>query len=418
MNNDNPVAFESIHLGRVIAELQMFERLELAKTQELSKAAAIDVKKEDLQFLPPKVDYAPKIRFVRHQGAYACGMNAAAACWDVMNELISPYSPNLSVNRMIWLWSRELKRDQMLTLLECTGQQPQNIPKACWEKAFGVGVDYQKFVLCLPGLGKSYQSSDEYFADFGCPTEGTELTDSNAVKWPTPAGDGECPNYRLKLTPTDKPPGKTCWVPVNVDVDNLRYHLVTKPLRAVVFNGKHFFTLIGYEDATQRFKFINSWGDQWNDPVYYAHDGYGYIEYSKLNQLVQGVEYLLTEPPKPVPTVRVSFNHNRRQDVSLFLYGKQPDGAITVKQIWPSCQREDNSRNLTLTVTLPVGCVWPPSPANMLYLLVFDSGAYSLRGGDLVEFCAAFSGEVFTCTKLKTGPAKFIPTELATFSIP
>jgi len=410
MKRHDYMTFESAHLDQVIAELRMLEKLELQRTQKSSKAAAIDFKKKDLKFVPPNIDYAPQIPFVRHQGAYACGMNAAAACWDVMNELISPYSPNLSVNRMIWVWAREFRRDQVLTLLACMGQQPQSIPNTHWQTAFG--VDHQGFVLCVPGLGKSYQSSAEYYADLGCPTEGTELTDSDAVKWPIAVANDEAPNYRLKLTPTPNPPGNTCWVSVKVNVNNLRYHLSARPLRAVVFNGQHFVALIGYDDAKQRFKFINSWGDQWYD------GGYGYIEYSKLGQEVQGAEYLLIEPPKPVPTARVSFKHTRRQDVSLFLCGKQPSGAPTVKQIWPSGQRQDDSRNLTLTVTLPVGFAWPPSASNKLYLQVFDSGANSAGGGDLVEFIAAFSGSLLVCKKLKKGAVPFSPNKLATFSLP
>lgn len=40
--------------------------------------------------MPKKVDYSPQITFVRHQGAWGCGMFARVACWDIMNELACP----------------------------------------------------------------------------------------------------------------------------------------------------------------------------------------------------------------------------------------------------------------------------------------------------------------------------------------
>lgn len=202
------MAIARSHVDEVIAELRIREKLELLRTQKCSKAAVIDIVKTELKLVPPKVDYAPQIPFVRHQGAYACGLNAAAACWDVMNEQVNPYSPNLSVNRMIWVWAQELRRDQVFTLLTSIGQQPQSIQNQHWQQAYGVD-DYQRFLMCVPGLGKSYQSSFEYFADLGCPTEGTELTDSDAVKWPTAAGNDEAKNYRQKLISTPSAPGKT-----------------------------------------------------------------------------------------------------------------------------------------------------------------------------------------------------------------
>lgn len=38
--------------------------------------------------------------------------------------------------------------------------------------------------------------------------------------------------------------------------------------------GGHAICLVGYDDANQRFKFINSWGDDW------CLNGYGYISYN------------------------------------------------------------------------------------------------------------------------------------------
>ncbi len=407
MKKQGDTGIESSPSKRVVAELLMHEKQELLRAYELSKETP-PLKFKKKPSLPPKVDYTPQIPFVRHQGAFACGQNAGAACWDVMNELVSPYSPNVSANRAIWYWAQELRRDQVLKLLSSINRTPDSIPDKDWYYAFGV-TDCQDFLQCCPVPGgKSYYSTNECFANFGCPSEGTELTDSDAIKWPTEPGNAEAPNYRMKL----QGPRNSPWVAVNVNLNDLRYHLSTKPLRLTVLNWEHSVALIGYDDTKQEFKYINSWGDRFED------NGYGYINYSELNQKVQAAEYLLIEPPKPVPAVRVSFKHTFRQDVRLFLYGKQPNGTPTAKQIWPSGQRQDDSRNLTLTVTLPAGFAWPPSAGNKLYLQVLDSGANATSGGDLVEFTGAFAGSLIPCKKLQAGAAHFTPNTVATFSIP
>lgn len=226
MSGSSKVLSPANHDSDVILLLRKRELREIRKVSKLSHQAKLDVTPELKPQLIKKVDYTAQIPFVRHQGAWGCGMYAAATCWDIMNELACPHSPNLSVNRMLWAHNIELRKES------------------------------------IPAINLTYKTMDEYMVNFGCPTEGTELTDSDAVCWPFQAGDLECPNFRQKETPLIEQPFHAVMVPVKVDVDNLKFHLAKHPLRITVMNNAHFVALIGYDDGKKRFKFINSWGDQ------------------------------------------------------------------------------------------------------------------------------------------------------------
>jgi hypothetical protein len=371
MSNNNYLETLLIKLPWTFEELQMREKEEMARVQKASEVAPKTWTPEFLAALPSKVDYSSLIPFVRHQGAYGCGMNAGSACWDIMNEKICPYSPNISVNRQIWAWARILHKFE-----------------------HGDTIDMGVFDY----FGVEYKTLDEYLIKFGCPTEGTELTDSDGVRWPTLDGDYEAPNYKMASPPS----------PVKVDVNEFKMWLAKGPLRVTIW-GNHFVAVIGYDDVTQRFIFINSWGDQWGD------NGFGYVEYSKLNQEVQGAEFFTFVPSKSVPSARIKFTHSYRQDIYLWI---GVEGRPYAKRIWPNEQRQDGSKNLTLTVTLPRGFIWPPEPGNRLYLDVFDSGGRYETGGEMIEFIAAFCGQTFKCNQLSTGSVHFNPHQNVRFYIP
>jgi hypothetical protein len=297
--------------------------------------------------IPSSVDYSPFICFVRNQGAWGCFANAQAACWDIQNERKFPYSPNISVNRILWAFTFEVIRKETIPF----GNQTAN-------------------------------TVDDYLKNFGSPTEGTELTNSDALQWPTTAGDLECPHFKLAVHST----------PIQVTLEQLKISLAEKgPLRIGVW-GNHFVALVGYDDATQKFKFINSWGDDWGD------NGFWYIDYAKLNQEVDSAEFY-DFSIQPMPTARIAFNSNHRQDVYMWLGVENQNKA---KRIWPNGQRQDNSKNLNITVTLPDGFQWPPKQGNRLYLDVYASGITYSYGGQMIEFTAAFNGQIFKCTEIKT----------------
>jgi len=345
------------------ADFVNVEKNLIAQVKENSEKAPITFTPELMGTLSSKVDHSHLITFVREQGGYGCGMYSATACWDVMNEKLCPFSPNISVNRQLWAWSLELHGK-----------------------------------IIHDPTGKPYSKMGDYFKGFGCPTEGSELTDSDAVHWPTKEGDLEAPMYRIDTA-----------TPVSVDVQEFKKWLAKGPLR-VTIGGNHFVAFMGYDDATKKFKYLNSWGDRWGE------NGFGYVEYSKLSEKVQGAEFYTFTPPKSVPAARIKLTQEEgRQNVHMWL---GIEGKTAAKKIWPSGQSHDISRKLEYTVMLPRGFVWPPESTNRLYLEILDTGGNYETGGKLEEFTAAFGGHVIKCSQLSTGPKIFDPHKLTRFTIP
>lgn len=327
--------------------------------------------------LPPKVDHSQHISYIRNQGAYGCFANAIAACMDITftKHFWPHFHPNVSVNRMLWVWG-----DWILQKKDA------------------------------PGLGDDkYSSLNSYLYHFGCSTEGTELSDSDGVQWPTDEGNYECPNYRLGTSIGSGTPLVEAIlvqmllhdyeIPIKVGLKELKSWLQYVPMRVSVMNDEHFVALVGYDDTTSRFKFINSWGDLWGE------NGFGYIDYNKLDQEISSAQVYPVKPPLSVPCAKIRFRSQYRQDINLWL---GVEGKMLSKCIWPTRQRQDTSHNLSLIVTLPRGFAWPPSPENRVFLRVYDSGAHSNAGGSIDEFTVGFSGQYHYCTEIAHGPANNI----------
>jgi hypothetical protein len=327
-----------------------------------------------LQPIPKAIDYSQYIHFVREQGAWGCFAYSLAACMDILNEMKCPYSPNISVNRQLWGFNFQIRGEKV----PWYGEEPT--------KTF-----------------------EEYITKYGCPTEGTELTDSDGLKWPMVEGDAECPNFKLAGPSTS----------IKVDLTEIKNALAAKgPLRIGAWDC-HFVALVGYDDVKQRLKFINSGGDQWGE------NGFGYIDYAKLSQEVQTVEFFDAIPPSPIPTARIAFTSEYRQDLYLWI---GIDGKTSEKRIWPSGQRQDKSKNLEITVTLPVNLSWPEEKkppvgewqwptTKGLYLDIFHSGAHSESSGKLVDFTVSFQDQLFKCKQLGQPAANLSPHQAKRFMI-
>lgn len=370
-------ALASSHL----AAMQMLEQVEMRQVWAASEAAPQTWTHADLPVMPPWVDYTPYIPFVRHQGAWGCAMFSKAACWDICNNRVCPNSPNLSVNRQLWIQLAQVRVDQVAELLQALNIHPADVNEAAWQQAFGVSGGFKGFSHFVRNpFGESYTRDIGYLRGTGAPSESCELTDTDAVQTPPRESQYELFNYRMKG-----------FTPIKVDANEFRKGLTIGPMRITIQNGKHSVALIGYDDAAQRFKFINSAGDRWNDWTFNAVDGYGYIPYAQLAQHVQGAEIYEFYPPRSVPTATVRLQSQYRQDVYIWL---GIEGLPYAKRIWPDGQRSDDSRNLTFTVTLPRGFHWPPGRGNRLFLEVFDCGAHS-PGGGTIDFSAAFCEQIY-----------------------
>jgi hypothetical protein len=371
MSNQDQPRLRPAMIPAPLAEFaRRIDNLEVENRAVASRAAALSYAPPTPPDLPSWVDHSVHVKYIRDQGAYGCGLNAAAACWDILlAKYCAPYThPNISVNRMLWAWAWTLR---------------------CWPEDVPCGA---RKTLPIPGLaGASYNTLDEYLNCFGCPAEGTELTNSDAVQWPTDAGNAECPHYRLDRHPQAVAPN--FHRDVKVDLNELKYWLKGGPVRVGIW-GNHFVTLVGYDDSTQRLKFLNSWGDRWEE------NGFGYVDYARIHEDLDSAQVYQFVPPPAVPCARVRFTSQWRQDVQLWV---GVEGTNMVKRIWPSGQRQDVSWNLWLTVTLPTGFAWPPSPQNRLFLDVYDAGAHSNAGGAIHEFSAHLGDQHRFCEEILQG---------------
>jgi hypothetical protein len=256
----------------------------------------------------------------------------------------------------------------------------------------------------------SYATYEDYLYYEGCATEGSELTNSDGVQWPTNEGDHEISNFRLDRHVLANPGEYRKSVPVTVD--DLRYWLAGGPVRVGIW-GTHFVALVGYDDTAKRFKFLNSWGDQWVDK--WGDKGFGYVDYSNLKAEIQSAQVYQFVPSKATPCLRVKFSHTWRQDVYLWL---GVEGATKCKRIWPTGQRQDDSHNLWLTVTLPAGFAWPPTQQNRVYLDVYDCGAHSSSGGLIEEVLTGYDGNYVACADLAGGSVPFKPGKMTRLTVP
>lgn len=416
---------------------------------------------------PVEVDLSKYLRYIRWQGGDGCWGYSLLSVWDIMNEVACPNSPNLSLNLGLFLhrrrdlWERqggiyspderfhkkgnclfnistdfenELNKSQISKKLKDTfaaqGFPLPNNPKLkkpidckwqgrhyCewavydekWQYIFYIRKEDKKLNVCKPLIQWSGMS-------FGCTTEGTELTNPT-TRWTGNwafEGTNEAYNYRLaddvkKITVSSS--------------EFLKWLAGDKPIQLEIY-GKdwgHFVAVVGYDSVKKTFKYVNSAGDRWEK------DGFGIftfndIDNGKTNWCTIGNAYVIDIiPPRSIPAARIRVttpkDGGRRMNVNLWL--SVEDSPLSKRKIWPPCDSGDDSRNLHYTVRLPSSFIWPPSPSNRLVLDLYDSGAFSERGGTLEEFAAAFGGHVVKCTELsKKGPVSFKARQLLRFYIP
>jgi hypothetical protein len=369
---------------------------------EASRAVSASAPIVAMAQLPPQIDYSPYVHYIRHQGipGWGCFNYALAACWDIQNERVCPRSPNVSVNRMLWCHT-------MLTPAIVGQAMEADFRKSgATTAADAVAQWFAKRIDFSTPDGKPCKNGDDYLTSFGVPTEGTEWTDPDGVRWPTEEGDYEASNFRMKGKKT-----------IPVDLNSLRNALIQGPLRIAVPGppGRpgHFVALVGYDDVQQCFKYLDSAGDR--------NGGFGYIEYSKLSQKVEGAEFFEFHAPKSVPTATITLQHSFRQDVYLWL---RVEDCTYAKRIWPNSHRQDDSRNLSFTVMLPRGFVWPPGSGNRIFLDVYDCGAHTTSGGT-IELSVSFCGQEYVTNNPNpvpigyvTAPTAFHSRELLTLHVP
>src|SRR5512144_2847040 len=84
---DEPLA----EVGRRIDSLEANLRAVASRAAALGYTSDVPLK------LAPWVDHSVHVKYIRDQGSWGCGLNAAAACWDILlAKYCAPYiHPNI-----------------------------------------------------------------------------------------------------------------------------------------------------------------------------------------------------------------------------------------------------------------------------------------------------------------------------------
>ncbi len=143
----------------------------------------------------------------------------------------------------------------------------------------------------------------------------------------------------------------------------------------------HSMLIVGYDDLTQSFKVLNSWGDTWN---YGGGNGNGFFQwpYSRISE-VETIKTLVNEPSDRsggiyAYTARISINAPYSRNSLIISIGAVGETPLVVwnepNKIgpWP-----DYNSDLTIDVYLPSYAIshWPPG--DDWYVKVMNNGSYN-----------------------------------------
>lgn len=322
------------------------------------------------------VDLSKYLHFMRFQDGDGCWGYATCAIWDILNELHCPNSPAMSMN--LWLMCHR-RRD-------------------LWEM---VGNNRKWQFYTPDGKFHSFMDGPEFgfFQDFGNTTEGTE-PEAASGRWAggfTEEGVNEAQNYRLKYFPSESGSIPIC----PIDISSKKFceelgknHPIRMEAKPPNFAG-HVIAIVGFDDILKTFKYVDSAG---NTAI---QGGFGTLTFAEIDNKTIWGNYHIDKaytievvPPRPVPVARIRIKHsNSRQNINLWV---SAEGSPQPKRkIWPSFEwPNDLIKNLNFNVRLPSEFIWPPSPKNRVILDLYDSGAISDGGGEVVGLSAAFGEHI------------------------
>jgi hypothetical protein len=349
---------------------------------------------------PDNVDLSKHLRYIQSQpyGGGGCWGYSGLMCWDIMNEMASPFSPNLSCKLWLNLHSR---RD-------------------LWEEKDGIWIPpppkytYHKVVS---KIGPEYW----LFESFGNITEGTEMAFGVYPYFgPYPRIDWhlqgllEAGNYKLRSAPHY----------IEEDSHDSFIGLLATGYPISISLGPpvgvgHVVTIVGYDTDSGTFRFVNPWGDKWGSKGFSTFT-FEEIDNNRIKSIadfkdwkIDGASVFDIIPPKQVPVALISFHHDfLRSNVTLWLSVEHNGRRYIQRRIWFR-NVPDNSRNLSYTVRLPRELIWPPSSENSLVLDLYDSSdivppwGKPTPVGEITEFAAAFKGEIIKSSDLNNGPIRF-----------
>lgn len=302
--------------------------------------------------LPAAVDWSRFCTLIRDQGTTStCIVQALAACVDILKERERRFSPNNSawfIAYVYWV---------------C---QTHELPP---DPRFPGPVDGQGGVLVHNGCcsESSYSSRKNYVP--ANPTAGTPIH----MAPPPDAAVTEAAGSKIAAHPVHDGPTLIA----------LKYFLSKGPVWEMC--GGHAMCFVGYNDATQQFKLVDSAGDR-------ANGGFRYWSYSEITALLPGMRISpLINAHTPSTSYefvgRIRFRHEVARGLVRVLVGTSTSGEV---EVWPTpdvFMNGDKSQHLTLTFPLPAFAAahWPPSALNQWYVRFIETSSGSGVGSVVGE---------------------------------
>lgn len=364
---------------------------------------------------PVQLSYLPEITLVRCQGrAGGCIAFTYLAISDLLKEWEAPYAPDLS-----FLGVDEINANRIIA----EGQKPNPVLPNC---AYTTFTEHG-----LPSEAL-YHSNYDHLTPRLMTADGPQFGDGkrwwykgDQLGWQedlAPAAQSECVHYRVKVTEAG-----TCDTAVDghLTVEDLKKLLLRYGPIAVSgwwrqMNGSkdegHCMTLVGYDDTTQRFTYLNSWYSGWTHdtnlpscgtvpysdiwwnggtaPQAQPGETYDDLIYRASN--IRRVEYFTNLPSDrwgspDAYTARIRIRHPWRAtlNVKVGVYGRP------LLTVWDTRgrvagRRDEWNVDLDMDVPLPdyAAQCWPPSSKNRWVVRVEDCDRDG-RTGKLVEFTLA-----------------------------
>jgi hypothetical protein len=291
-------------------------------------------------------DYSPYITFTGNQdGAGGCIGRSIIHVMNVLKEMEHPYTPDLS------FWYLHARQEQL-----AKGGPPDT-----------------KYVLEHNGICSEASMPSDYD---NAPLKAGGGRDFSAMQQPSAATNSEASLY--KVIESD---------PITPNSDNIKTLLRTVgPIIAggplILIQGAnpaqgHCVTIVGYDDATQTVKCLNSWGDTWGT----NGNGYFTVPYSKLAENFDYVRFYQNIPSDRTGTahaytarihVQTGGTSRNKLTIKVGVTGKDP---VTV---WDTPNEKlwiDYSKTLNIDVPLPAYAkdFWPPSSEKRWYVQITNN---------------------------------------------
>lgn len=315
---------------------------------EASKAVVLP-KDRILSSPPKKLDYSPYLSFIRTQdGNGGCVGFTLMHLIDILKEMEHPYTPDKSFAYT------HLRQEQL--------RDKEGIPDAIMTEELITKHGVASEVVYPSDYSVCSKNSNGFYVYDSMPPLTTTVKNEAAY-------------YKIKSQEFHKP----------TDPDTVKtllnlYGPVGGQGGSDIWKG-HSMLIVGYDDLTQTFTVLNSWGDTWN---YGGGTGNGFFKwpYSRISE-IETIKSLVNEPSDRTGgeyayTARISVNAPYSRNSLLISIGVVGETPLIFwnepNKIgpWP-----DYNSDLTIDVYLPSYAKFHWPPGDDWYVTVSNNGSYN-----------------------------------------